>query len=104
MDNYSALTDEALLSAINDNRESRGRLEQEIQHRFEERKTKTITSDDWVASQRQDTEKFVFSKAQLDLFVSAESMGSGQDIANQARQLGRPYVSLRKNKKTETPL
>ena len=109
MKELSGYSDDELLAALDKARERRGRIEQEIEARFRERKVTAINTNHWRATQRQDTERYTFTTQQMmayDLKVAEEYEQGGEiELRNAARKISRPYVSLSKKKTTtETPL
>ena len=98
----SGYSDDALLAALADARERRGRIEQEIERRFADMNTPVIETEHWVATQRTDTTRFVFSEDKFERFMWF--VDEGVDTATEvdaARQISRPYVSLSKKETTE---
>ena len=110
---FSGYDDDALLAALDEARIHKGRLEMEIQHRFEARKTSVIEGGRFTATQRQDVVKYVFSEGQLvgyesELISIGEGYNAGEQVSklkDAARQISGPRVSLAKKEKTEeTPI
>jgi len=101
VERYSGLSDEKLLSELEAAREKVGRLNWECEKRFNERGVKTIEGGLITATQRQDTEKYVFSKSAWKELVLTEDF---DHMAAQTRQIGRPYVSLSRKAPEEQAL
>ncbi len=97
-DNYDNLSDADLLKTLADVREANGRINMEIERRFQERDTDTIETDAHVATQRTDTVKYELSPNQLESYRLARENGDWEEckrIENSARVIGQPYVSLK---------
>jgi|DEB0MinimDraft_3_1074331.scaffolds.fasta_scaffold17522_6 hypothetical protein len=100
MDNYNSLSDADLLKTLADVREANGRINMEIERRFQERDTDTIETDAHVATRRTDTTKYVFGEHEMNRYNETGE----QEWIDKARVLGRPYVSLKTKQKDEAPL
>ena len=108
MKELSGYSDDDLLAALDKARDRKGRITQEIEARFTERGETVIETEHWTATQRQDTERYVFSRAGIvDLIDTARAsieQGNPFAVLDAARQISRPYVSLSKREPEETPI
>ena len=93
--NPADFSDEQLLTALQEGREWRVKLEAEIEARFEERTSGTINSPRIIAKRRNDTTRYQFSEAELLLLAAASSDETEwQRLKDAGRQISRPFVSL----------
>ena len=104
MKELAGYSDDDLLAALDKARDRKGRIETEVESRFADRSVTVIETEHWTATQRQDTDRYVFTGVLLGLFEAAVIMGFGEKYSREARQISKPYVSLSKRKHEETPL